>query len=132
MKQILIKIVMVLAVILVGSVCNEVGPLNSEIEIIPATDIPRPFSNSTYFIYGVKLEIGELNILNSLNNQGFALQDAWIPNTFGACMVPILKQMIVHLKYPNSKIYSLGFTSDSTQVQISYCIETWKHYRFYR
>lgn len=132
MKQKFIYYFLILVFILFGTVCNEQGPLSSEVEIIKSNDIPRPFSNSTYFIYGEKLEVGELSILENLERQGFALQDAWVPTNNYMCMsmYPPLKQMIVRLNYPDSKIYSLNFTSDSTL--IDFCFTTWEHYRYYR
>jgi hypothetical protein len=110
--------------------CQQSTSPNKNPEIIPHSTLPRPFSNSTYFLYGEKLSNGEQPILDSLESKGFQLRDAWVPDSFAACMGSIIRsEMVVQLKQPDSSIYSLGFTSDSTQFS-DYCIVTWKDYHF--
>lgn len=110
--------------------CQQSTSPNTNPEIIPHSTLPRPFSSSTYFLFGEKLSNGEQPILDTLERKGFQLQNAWVPDSFGACMGTIIRsQMVVQLKQPDSSIYSLGFTSDSTQFS-DYCIVTWKDYHF--
>lgn len=122
------------AALLIGTftsiTCQQSTSPNKNPEIILRSTLPRPFSNSTYFLYGEKLSNGEQPILDSLESKGFQLRDAWVPDSFGACMGSVIRsQMVVQLKQPDSSIYSLGFTSDSTQFS-DYCIVTWKDYHF--
>ena len=113
-----------------GIGCKQSTQHNINPEITADSTLPRPFSEATYFLYGADLSNGGLPILDSLENAGIHLQDAWIPDSFAACMGAILRsQMVVQLKYPDSSVYAFGFTSDSTQLS-EYCIVTWKHYHF--
>lgn len=110
--------------------CKQSTQPNTNPEITAHSTLPMPFSNATYFRYGADLSSGGLPILDSLESAGIHLQDAWIPDSFAACMGAILRsQMVVRLTYPDSSIYEFGFTSDSTQLS-EYCIVTWKHYHF--
>jgi hypothetical protein len=75
------------------------------------------------------LDKGEQPVFNQLLKEGFKIRNAWVPYLFEDCMSPIQNQMIIQLAYPESRIYSLGFTSDSTRISF-YCIESWKHYQY--
>ena len=119
-----------LAVSFLGISCDQGTPPSPAIEIVSYSAIPRPFSISTYFLYGQALDHGEQGILDGLKAQGLRLRDAWVPHGFGACAMPIIKQMIVQLEHSDSRIYSAGFVSDSSQIASGVCIETWKHYQF--
>jgi len=114
---------------LVGA-CDQGTPPSPAVDIVPYSSIPRPFSTSTYFLYGYALDQGEQSILDELTTRGIRLRDAWIPYGYGPCMMAFVNQMIVRLEYPDERIYSVGFVSDSSQVAPGICIETWKHYQF--
>jgi len=130
MRKHLVLFASLLGATLVSITCQQTTSPNKVPEIIPHTNLPRPFSNSTYFLFGEKLSNGEQPILDSLESKRFQVQDAWVPDSFGACMGSIIRsQMVVQLKRSDSSIYSLGFTSDSTQFS-DYCIITWKDYHF--
>jgi len=129
MRLYIIILVVTLALILLNNSCNQVGITNPTIEIVDNRNIPRPFTKSTYFLYGKSLDRGEKPILDQLVTEGLKIKNVWIPYSFGDCMAPIINQMILQLENQDSLIYSFGFTSDSTLVSY-YCIKSWKHYKF--
>lgn len=129
MKKYLALIVMVLVAVFFSVTCEQSTSPNKYPVITSHASLPRPFSNSTYFIFGEKLANGEQPILDNLENKNFSLQDAWVPDSFGVCMGVIRSEMVVRLISPDSSIYSQGFTSDSTKFS-DYCIITWKHYHY--
>jgi hypothetical protein len=108
--------------------CNQ-EENNPEIVIVKNGDLPNSYSDNIYFLYGTALDTGEQNILNNLLQNGFKIKNAWVPYTYGDCMPPNNKEMILELDQPDSRIYSFGFTSDSTQLNL-YCITLWKKYKF--
>jgi len=113
-----------------------------EPKIVPSTDIPRPYSKSTYFLYGgegaLELELAQGNvalILEKLLEENFAIKEAW--NAAGEWGCPLRKptweQLILRLDTPDQRLYRYGFTSDSSRVQIFEnppCRPTWEYYRF--
>jgi len=117
-------------VLLLSIGCEQTTSPTSTIDIIPYKKIPRPYSNSTYFMYGQELDSGEKAIFDRLESEGIALRDAWIPDESGECGMLIIKQMIIRLESPDSRIYSFGFLSDSSQIAPGECIPSWKHYTF--
>jgi hypothetical protein len=111
--------------------------------IINYTEIPRPYSKSTYFLYYGGWEVPELRfaegdvtlILQKLLEKGFAVREAWNAGDEWGC--PLRKstwdQMIIRLEAPDARIFDFGFTADSSRVQIfenPACRPTWEHYRF--
>jgi hypothetical protein len=111
--------------------------------IINYTEIPRPYSKSTYFLYYGGREVPALRfaegdialILQKLLEQGFDIREAW--NAAGEWGCPLRKptreQMIIRLEAAEARIFDFGFTSDSSHVQIfenPACRPTWEHYRF--
>jgi len=112
-------------------ICNSCSPEkdNPEIIIVKNTDIPKSFSDNIYFIYGTALDTGEQNILYNLLQSGLKINTAWVPYTFGDCMSPNTKEMILELDQPDTRIYEFGFTSDSTMLNLN-CITLWKKYKF--
>jgi hypothetical protein len=110
--------------------------------IINYTEIPRPYSKSTYFLYGAGRENAELRfaegsvviILQKLLEKGVAVRDAWNAAGEWGCAMrkPTWEQMIIRLEAPNARIFDFGFTSDSSRVQIfenPACRPTWEHYK---
>ncbi len=109
--------------------CNHATSPGTGTEVTPHTTLPRPFSKSTYFLYGDNLRNGELPVLINLGRRGFLLHDAWVPDSLGSCMGPTVAQLVVELQTPDSSIYKFGFTSDSSR--IGYCVLAWKQYHYY-
>ncbi|MGH7449813.1 MAG: hypothetical protein ACRENG_00555 [bacterium] len=112
-------------------------------EIVNYTEIPRPYSKSTYFLYYGGREVAELRfangnvalILQKLLEQGFVLREAWNAAGEWGCPMrkPTWEQMIIRLDAPEARIHDFGFTADSSLVQIfenPACRPTWEHYRF--
>ncbi len=110
--------------------------------IISYTEIPRPYSKSTYFLYYGGREVPELRfaegnitlILQRLLEKGFAVREAWNATGEWGCAMrkPTWEQMIIRLEAPDARIVDFGFTTDSSRVQISEnpaCRPTWEHYR---
>jgi hypothetical protein len=113
---------------LISGTCSQVED-NPEIRIVNSEDIPRPFTNNIYFIYGSALDSSEQYIINNLLENDFKIRNIWIPDSYGDCMPPYIKEMILEIEQPDSRIYSYGFTSDSTHLSF-YCITGWKNYNF--
>lgn len=124
----MIAIFFTLSLLSIG--CDQATSPNPSVNTVSHKEIPRPYSETTYFMYGQELDSGEKTIFDRLNSEGFILRDAWIPNESGECGMLIIQQMIVRLEYPDSRIYSLGFVSDSSQIAAGVCIPSWKHYTF--
>jgi hypothetical protein len=112
-------------------------------KIINYTEIPRPYSKSTYFLYYGGWGVPELRfaegdvklILQKLLQQGFDVREAWNATGEWGCPLRIAtwEQMIIRLEAPETRIFDFGFTSDSSRVQIfenPACRPTWEHYRF--
>jgi hypothetical protein len=112
-------------------------------KIINYTEIPRPYSMSTYFLYYGGREAPELRfaegdvplILQKLLEQGFDIREAWNATSEWGCAMrkPTWEQMIIRLEAPDARINDFGFTADSSLVQIlenPACRPTWEHYRF--
>jgi hypothetical protein len=115
---------------------------NMKLEIIHYTEIPRPYSTSTYFLYGAGRGTPELRfadgnvalILQKLLEKDFDLREAWNATGEWGCPLrkPTWEQMIIRLAATDLRIYDFGFTSDSSRVQIfenPACRPTWEHYR---
>jgi hypothetical protein len=112
-------------------------------DIINYTEIPRPYSKSTYFLYYGGREVPELRfaegnvtlILQKLLEKGFAVREAWNATGEWGCAMrkPTWEQMIIRLETSEARIHDFGFTADSSLVQIfenPACRPTWAHYRF--
>ena len=121
-------VVIIFITVISYSACNQTvtGPTS---EIVKSEKIPRPFSEDIYFLFGSKLDKGEKPVFDQLLKKGFKIRNVWVPYSFGDCMSPLQNQMILQLTYPDSRIYSFGFMSDSTKISF-YCIESWKSYKF--
>ncbi|MGH7598416.1 MAG: hypothetical protein ACREOI_18830 [bacterium] len=111
--------------------------------IINHTEIPRPYSKSTYFLYSGGREVPESRfaegniklILQKLLERGFDIREAWNATGEWGCQMrkPTWDQMIIRLEAPNARIHDFGFTIDSSLVQIfenPACRPSWEHYRF--
>jgi hypothetical protein len=111
--------------------------------IIAYTEIPRPYSKSTYFLYGGGREVPELRfangnsklILQRLLEKNFNLREAWNATGEWGCplRIPTWEQMIIRLEAPDQRLYDFGVTADSSRIQIfgdPACLPTWEHYRF--
>jgi len=111
-------------------------------EIINYTEIPRPYSKSTYFLYSGGWEVPELRfaegnvklILQKLLEKGFNIREAWNATGEWGCPMrkPTWDQMIIRLEAPEARIHDFGFTTDSSCVQIfenPACRPTWEHYK---
>jgi hypothetical protein len=101
-----------------------------EPEIVGFQEVPKPFSESTYFLYGAALEDGPVPILEELLRAGLDVRGAWYPDHAnpGRCMIAILDQLIVLLGAPDPRILEFGFCTDSSGTAVNICIPTWEYY----
>ena len=134
-KPIIIKIALVGMFIFTANCQETPGILDSALtnsSIVPYSEIPRPFTESTYFLYGANLQKGAEPILEKLLQARIAVQDAWtIDETQpGPCSMPILSQLIIRTGQPDKRVYNFGFVSDSSRVVINECTPYWLYYRF--
>ena len=124
----------IVLLVLLGCQDKGVSPQKEvpEPEIVPYTAIPQPFINNMYFFYGAGLEDAAVPVLEELLQADFDINDAWYPEweNSGECMVVLVDQLIVRLEAPDERIFDFGLVSDSSQIFLSVCIPTWKHYRF--
>lgn len=110
--------------------------------IVNYTEIPRPYSKSTYFLYYGGRAVPELRfaegnvtlILQKLLEQGFDIREAWNATGEWGCAMrkPTWEQMIIRLEAPEARIRDFGFTADSSLVQIfenPACRPTWEYYK---
>jgi hypothetical protein len=123
---------------------TEKTPPNSE--LIYYTEIPHPFSKSTYFLYSGGWNVPQLEfadgsvvvILQKLLENNFAIREAWNATGEWGCpsKMPTWDQFIIRLEAPDKRIYDFGFTSDSSKVQIYHydppCRPIWEYYQLER
>lgn len=96
---------------------------------VPYTAIPRPYTETMYFLYGYRVTDNQIQILEQLLQANIPLQEAWYPDYSipSVCMVLIPDQMIVKLRQPDSSIFNFGFVQDSSDAMPGLCLPYWFH-----
>lgn len=123
---------LILASILCGCSTDSVIQGIPDREIIHYTELPRPFTQLTFFSY----EYPDAKpVLDRLLKGGFPVAEAWNATGEWECplRIPTFPQLIIRLDSPAPRIFEFGFSSDSTRLQIygvtAGCKPNWEHYQ---
>ena len=100
-----------------------------KLEVIPCDSLPTNFDSTFYQHDPAFLDTTMLDsILTTLLNAGFAIKDAWYPQTVFMCLIPIKAgiELVIRLAQQDTVIHRYDFHTYNGFPWC--CVRYWRHY----